>query len=278
MRHRQDRQTAKRPCPVCQGRYFHPVTVTTLEQKVDLSLCKHCGHEFINPLPDSQTAIEIYYQTTQPDDAHRYMEDPSRAPDFLVNQRYLKQLFPQGKTLLDFGCGKGQFCQLAQQNGFQAYGFDLSSDLVQIGKNRGLDLHTGDFKTFIRNYGPFDFIHSDQVFEHLVDPKNTLQELQKALVPSGVLCISVPLRDSFLHEYRFMEHLSYFSENSLKTLLTQAQFTILHTRKGIPLIRRYFRLFHKIPPRLWISFWERLTSVCGLDGWSLVLFARLAKE
>ena len=274
----QDLQVPLRPCPICQGRQFQQITVTELERKVFLSACKHCGHEFINPLPLSSSEIEQYYQNAQEDFQHEYMDDPSRAPDFLVNQRFLRYFHPNGKKLLDFGCGKGQFCALAQQNGFQAFGYDLAHDLVQIGKNKGRSLYTGDFTRFAKKQGPFDFIHSDQVFEHLVDPVSVLEKLKSVLTPSGILCLSVPLRESFLHEYRFMEHLSYFSESSLKRLLTQAHFSILHCRKGLPFVHRYYRRLGRIPPPIWVHFWEKLTSLGGVYGWSLVIFARQKKE
>lgn len=267
-----------RPCPICEEKEFQRIEVSHGEQKYSLSLCKSCQHEFINPLPLTPKEIYQYYEQTQEDETNLYMEDPSRVPDFLVNQRILRQWTKTGKKLLDFGCGKGQFCELALQSGFDAYGFDVAEQLVHLGQEWGLPLHTGELDPFLFKHGPFDMIHSDQVFEHLIDPLDILLQLNTALKTEGILCISVPLRQSFLHEYRFIEHLSYFSENSLVTLLKRGGFKILQIRKGLPFLRRYYRFFGKIPSPRWIHFFEKTTQHLGIYGWSIVIFAQKVGE
>lgn len=49
-------------------------------------------------------------------------------------------------TIIDIGCGQGDFCVLLGINGFQAYGVDLSQKQIEIAKKKDIDVECIDIK------------------------------------------------------------------------------------------------------------------------------------
>lgn len=89
---------------------------------------------------------------------------------------------------LDFGMGWGQLCQIAKCMGMDVYGIDHSPANIDYAKKCGIK--TVDIKE-IKNM-EFDFINTDQVFEHLTDPLGELRLLEKGLAQNGIIKIAVP--------------------------------------------------------------------------------------
>jgi len=64
---------------------------------------------------------------------------------FYLYQTFLKEIKKLGaKTLLDVGCGSGDFLKLVKQEGIKAKGIDLSQMMVERAKERGLDVEVRD--------------------------------------------------------------------------------------------------------------------------------------
>jgi 2-polyprenyl-3-methyl-5-hydroxy-6-metoxy-1,4-benzoquinol methylase len=91
-------------------------------------------------------------------------------------------------AVLDFGMGKGRWCQTAATFGFETYGLEYSERLHDLQLGTGYQVITPDELADCR----FDFINAEQVFEHLNGPLETLQMLAQTLNSGGVIRISVP--------------------------------------------------------------------------------------
>lgn len=90
--------------------------------------------------------------------------------------------------LLDYGMGSGQWCAVARDIGYDVTGTDVSEESLEHGRSLGLKvLPLSVFAT-----KTYDFINSEQVFEHLSTPLEVLGNLKDALEPNGIIKISVP--------------------------------------------------------------------------------------
>ncbi|MFL5626164.1 MAG: class I SAM-dependent methyltransferase [Ktedonobacteraceae bacterium] len=98
--------------------------------------------------------------------------------------------------ILDFGCGEGRAVYQFKKKGLNAFGVDIvdSYDTVQkLCKEEGIIKPEEDiFRTIDpANYkipfddDTFDFIVSDQVFEHVQNWPQTLEEIKRVLKPGG---------------------------------------------------------------------------------------------
>lgn len=105
----------------------------------------------------------------------------------------LKQLPKKGNTILDIGCGTGEFSRLLAQRFDRVVALDLSPNTIALCKKRSQDYGNLDFQVadimqwnFPSLY--FDAIVSIATFHHF-SVENLLPNLQNALKPGGKLVI-----------------------------------------------------------------------------------------
>jgi 2-polyprenyl-3-methyl-5-hydroxy-6-metoxy-1,4-benzoquinol methylase len=92
---------------------------------------------------------------------------------------------------LDFGAGVGSGGILFVRHGFDVTLADISSTLLQFTswrfRRRSLPATYVDLKTSPLTRHAFDFVTAMDVFEHLVDPVSTVEQLSEAVRPGGLL-------------------------------------------------------------------------------------------
>ena len=95
------------------------------------------------------------------------------------------------RRYLDFGAGVGSGGILFARHGFDVTLADISSTLLQFTSwrlgRRGLPAAHVDLKTTPLTPHAVDFVTAMDVFEHLVDPVSTVEQLSGALKPGGLL-------------------------------------------------------------------------------------------
>jgi len=127
--------------------------------------------------------------------------------------------------VLDFGMGWGFWSLMAKAHGYDSYGYELSSDRLKYAARNGIKV----IKKFNKNM-TFDFINSNQVFEHVFDPVDYLKKLAKLLKSGGIIRVSVPNGDEVekmifdsnwkagKNSIHPLEHINCFSSSTLKLM------------------------------------------------------------
>ncbi len=107
-------------------------------------------------------------------------------------QAYLSDL-PKEGTILDLGCGRGEFLELLRENGYEAAGVDINSQMVEICLDKGLRCEKGDLLEKLAGWaeGSLAGIFSSQVIEHLQPAylKKLIELSHRKLAPSGVIIL-----------------------------------------------------------------------------------------
>jgi len=129
--------------------------------------------------------------------------------------------------VLDFGCGRGDFIQLAKKISKRSVGVELNRTNRDYLNKVGIQCVN---KLSELNDDKFDLITLNHVFEHLNDPINILIELQKYLKPNGMIIIEVPHARDLL--------LETFNLESFKSFTFWSEHLILHTRKSLEIFAR----------------------------------------
>src|SRR5438552_4130941 len=92
----------------------------------------------------------------------------------------LKHCQPAGKTLLDYGCGRGEGLQFAREAGFEVLGADVDPECVRLAERFAStkQLNTSDP---VAQFGAksFDVVACFHVLEHVENPKQVLSALAK---------------------------------------------------------------------------------------------------
>jgi SAM-dependent methyltransferase len=113
-----------------------------------------------------------------------------RAPGIMAER--LKPWLPSNARILDVGCGTGLSGQNLIQVGHQVSGVDLSGAMAEKARLRGYrEVRVGD-ATVIEWPDAFDCVLCVGVIGDWMPAAKLLQGLSRALLPGGVLAVTVP--------------------------------------------------------------------------------------
>lgn len=187
-------------CPVCLSSAVAAAVPKMVDDRfgcpdvVDIIKCRDCHHHFMDSLrPDNELGAlyEAYYGRNATTDAHRY----SRLRATLLRETLPGQDFlgaAAGRSLLDVGCGSGDFLIQARALGFEATGIDVDPTAIDAVRALGFVAHCGAANVDTLKGARFDVITLNQVIEHVEDPRGTLAILREKLSDSGILFVATP--------------------------------------------------------------------------------------
>jgi 2-polyprenyl-3-methyl-5-hydroxy-6-metoxy-1,4-benzoquinol methylase len=185
-------------------------------------------------------------------------------------------------SLLEVGCGWGDFLNEATVRGYHTEGIDLAERTIAFVQDYlRLKVHSGSIQGAPLERSVYDVVCSFQVLEHVYDPVEMLKAMRTRLAPGGLICIAVP-NVAFAFRRRkkgvlvedTMSHLSYFGSKTLKMALERAGIDPILVTSGITFIELLSKLTENEKLRYEVSQLAiRLTSVWGA-GSSVHAFAR----
>lgn len=223
-------------CPVCGGDFRE--VVLDLGKRRFLR-CAGCGLRVLDPIP-SASELESEYG-----DEYAPFVLASSSPGLVTRfrrawytDRRLKWIRGlQFNSVLDVGCGTGEFLFKLRQRGIDVHGLEPSAFAGGFARSRGLDV----FQGLVGDYQPnrtFDLITLWNVLEHMTDPAADLGRLRSLLAPEGTIVILTPNAGSpqaarFGRDWAGLEvpkHLHLFDGPSLSRLAAKTGFSKLHQR------------------------------------------------
>lgn len=242
-----------RICPVCSGRQSE--IIKRIDMKIPVSyhlpehynvvVCQNCGLVYADT-PASMEDYDWYYSNCNfyGDDSK---DDNSARYD--MTREFLQSYCNKDSELLDIGAGNGRFEVALYQNGYHNItGIDPSDESVKRLKKAGIHSYVGSIYSPVspEEEKKYDCIFLFEVAEHLLLPGRGIENIRKMLKDDGVFIISVPdysqIGDdkSSTANYFNLEHINYFSENSLDNLMDLYGLKrIAQKRAGIDLIQCY---------------------------------------
>jgi 2-polyprenyl-3-methyl-5-hydroxy-6-metoxy-1,4-benzoquinol methylase len=174
--------------------------------------CNQCHHIQIDQdMP--QSFYEDYIMT---------VSHSNKMNDFQKQQaaQFIARYNLVGKSVLEVGCGDGNFLALLCCSGLKAIGNEPSKSFRELALAKGLQVDEHYITDAYDNpNGPFDAAVSREVMEHVPNPIRFLTNIRRQLKADGVILIEIPNGEKMLSELRyydlFPDHLSYFTRESL---------------------------------------------------------------
>jgi len=142
----------------------------------------------------------------------------------------------KNKTILDVGCGTGEFLSAVEDKGGKVWGVDLSNVAIATAKeNFSLkNIYVMSFDKFFKqvNLPKFDIITCFEVIEHVDDPLLLLKRMQEHLKPGGKIVVTAPSRDRFgvnMNSWDFPpNHLTRWNEEAMRKLSRLAKLDVMN--------------------------------------------------
>jgi ubiquinone/menaquinone biosynthesis C-methylase UbiE len=123
--------------------------------------------------------------------------DDVREGDLALINHFLQELPPDdGLTVLDIGCGTGNYTDLFQKvtrtKGYHVYGMEPSEGMIGKAREKNSQVifrqAAADDMPFEGNF--FDFLYMTDVIHHIPDIRRMFCEIQRVLKPRGKACIA----------------------------------------------------------------------------------------
>jgi SAM-dependent methyltransferase len=195
-------------------------------------VCEACGTGREDPLPFPDEIAAFYppaYYGTTGNKFKRYVEWAVR---FVAARhvRFLARRVPPGGRVLDVGCGRGTLLAALADRGLEVHGMEVSRAAVEGADPRAQIRIASDLTEAAYPGDHFDLVILWHVFEHLRDPRRTLDEVHRILRPGGEVVIAVPNFSSWQARWAGAawfhldppRHLYHFPIEALRTLLRSA--------------------------------------------------------
>ena len=201
--------------------------------------CENCGFLMTAPRPTEEN-IGAYYDSTE------YISHSNTKGDLISNlyqmarslslrKKYrLIQSISQGKTLLDIGCGTGEFLHFMDTQNYDVMGIEPNKSAREQSINN-YSLNVGDeskLKEFPNE--SFDIISLWHVLEHVYSLNERMECLYRLLKRDGKLILALPNFESgdakyygkYWAAYDVPRHLYHFNEKSIRYLLDKHGFKL----------------------------------------------------
>ena len=263
----------RKKCPVCDSRdhrkiyecrydeppirdylvdFYVPQGTIEPEYLADASYvlceCDKCHAIFQRYIPGETLMERIYEHWIDPQKAR---VDDHEGGDLQRFAKYAQEIMqivaflgktPSSLDLFDYGMGWGRWALMAKAFGCNSYGTELSDTRVAFARSNGIRCLTWNEIALHK----FDFINTEQVFEHIPNPLATLRYLSGALKPGGIIKISVPPAHDIERRLKSMdwqspkgsrnslnavaplEHINCFRRTSIATMANEAGMQEVH--------------------------------------------------
>jgi 2-polyprenyl-3-methyl-5-hydroxy-6-metoxy-1,4-benzoquinol methylase len=215
-------------CPICDG----PTKPMPKHPEAELHRCTGCSHAF--SLPSSIDTPEVYGNSYYEADHKRWFEHPN----VKLFSRILEYI-PLGASVLDVGCGKGDFLRFAAhaRPDLSLTGIDLSDNQPE----EGIRFVRGEVLTW-KTDERFSAIVSLAVIEHVDQVTEFARRLRQLAAPGAVIAVMTINDSSVLYSvaragrhlgFRLTfdrlyskHHLHHFTPGSLRRVLEGASLKI----------------------------------------------------
>ena len=181
----------------------------------------------MNPQPSAEE-LEPYYASNYEayNPSHGSVEDDEQtAESARVTGMFRHLPLPNGKRLLDVGCGAGFYLRVARKLGAIVEGVEPSVYGTEQTRKSGIKVFNGTLEDYVAagNAGQFDVITANHVIEHVPNPVGTLSIMKSLLAPNGCIWIGVPNANypisrklhGYWHSADLPYHIMQFSPESI---------------------------------------------------------------
>ena len=267
-------------CDFCGATRFQKIAAA---DSLTILRCS-CGYVFMEPHLTEQGSQQVFSSPITDNFPWLKRYDLSsypagRKPRIISNYEnslnWLSRIIPGRPSLLDIGCGAGEFLSLAVKRGWVASGIDFDEcSIKKIRDTLQIPVFHGSLEQMPANSESYDVVTMWDYFEHVEKPLETLRRARNLLKPGGFLVIACPNHNGWLfalarffqrlrggrnsHAFEMLyppTHLSYFDSGFLKKVASSEGFSCARMEyEETDLERVEMKKFVKLGLRVFFAF------------------------
>ena len=185
--------------------------------------------------------LDKYYQTTNyishTDNAQNIFEKIYQLVKKYTLRKKIKlinQYSKNDRSILDIGCGTGEFLALAKKENWNTFGVEPNENAREKTALKNIHVTPSLEKVGQQKFNVISLWH---VLEHLPDLQNQIKKITALLKDEGTLLIAVPNYKSYDAKhykenwaaYDTPRHLWHFSQNSISQIFKEHKFKVIET-------------------------------------------------
>lgn len=228
-------------CPICNKQevkhFLSAIDHNVSGDEFEISKCSACGFVFTNPIPTIET-IGDYYKS------ENYISHSGtkkgvintiyhlvRKHQISKKENLLSSLVSE-KSILDIGCGTGEFLSYCKQKGWIVSGTEPEEEARKLNTENSSVYESIYSKNIKEN--SFSIITMWHVLEHVYNLQEDILKIKKLIKSKGFLVVAVPNHESYDGEhykenwaaYDLPIHLYHFRQSDIKKLFSSLGFTL----------------------------------------------------
>lgn len=217
-------------CKICSNKDRKRLTKSYTHKNIKYFRCHMCDFIFQHPLPNLNKLKLIYDKEYFEDNYKKNKDYQLRKIQYKKDKEIILKFFidKKNKTILDFGCGNGEFLSLFKS---KKYGYEYNLEAEVDNKVTRLSKP----EVFKKKY---DMIIMRGVIEHLPDFDKIVKQLSKCIVKNGLFYITATPNiynlTFFLSKKSFNQnspgHLFHFNHVNLSLYFLKNNFLNISTR------------------------------------------------
>lgn len=223
-----------RNCPVCNTLNDPKFSIN---EKYHYIKCQECGMVYSNMISKEENLKKHY------EDAEHWerkiinkTEQKRKYKIALKHSKILAKYIHKNNSILDIGCGSGDFLRQLKKEGFQALSGVEPNKAMQQSIKQELNICIyGDVSEIKQQ--KFDCISLVKVIEHLSDPSSVINRSNELLNENGLLFLVFPriggIGEKIMKEkyYGFQkEHINWFTKNTIIKFLEKHNFKVVNIK------------------------------------------------
>jgi SAM-dependent methyltransferase len=261
------------------------------EADYELMECQDCTLVYQRYIPNDFLMTKLYNEWISPEVIQSEIEKKHSLKFYFFLSKQIYKICktmnknPSDLRVLDFGMGWGSWCKMASAFGIEAFGVEISEDRIQYAKKFGIE----NLYIEALEKNSFDFINTEQVFEHIPNPNEILKILSNSLKPGGLLKISVPDGNLVKEKLSIMnwdapknhpdslnivaplEHINCYTTKSIVDLAEMnglkwyflPKYPMIAEVDGLPSLKNNIKTAFQIPKQLIEPIWQKSRSLLG---------------
>lgn len=239
-------------CPICDNKSFTNFIVAqdhlVSQDSFAISECTKCKFKMTSPRPMDEE-LHKYYQS------ENYISHTGKGNNIInsiykivrnytIAQKYkfIKDRVKKG-SILDFGCGTGDFLKYFQKKGWIIRGIEPNNEARKIASEK---TNIEIYSKLIKDKSKYTAITLWHVLEHIPDINQTLELLKTKLDKKGRIFVAVPNCNSldaqhysqYWAAYDLPRHLYHFTPDTMKKLMKK------HNLKIKEILPMYFDAYY----------------------------------